>query len=99
MTVVRGNIRPADRLPYVVDRLVELVGGPLRDYLREHMAVWGGRALEIYRLSTHPALLQHQATEVVITPEEFEQTYGAVFPRATITPMHLVRALCWHNTP
>ena len=55
-------------------------------------------ALEIYRLSTHPALLDHVSTDMALTPGEFEQVYGAVFPAATITSLARLRALCWQRS-
>jgi ubiquinone/menaquinone biosynthesis C-methylase UbiE len=52
-------------------------------------------AVEVYRLSTHPALLGHRSADAVLTPAEFEQTCGAAFPGATITALHRARVLCW----
>ena len=54
-------------------------------------------AIEVYRLSTHPGWLDHLTADVFLTPEEFEQVYGAVFPGAEITPMYRARALYWHD--
>jgi SAM-dependent methyltransferase len=54
-------------------------------------------AVEVYRLSTHPGWLDHVTTDEFVTPEEFEQVYGAVFARAEITPMYRARALYWRQ--
>jgi SAM-dependent methyltransferase len=54
-------------------------------------------AVEVYRLSTHPAWLDHVTTDVFLTPDEFDATYTAVFPGAVVTPMYRARALHWRH--
>jgi SAM-dependent methyltransferase len=54
-----------------------------------------GEALELYRLSTHPAWLDHVTADRFLSPAEFERRYGRAFPGATFTGMYRSRALCW----
>jgi ubiquinone/menaquinone biosynthesis C-methylase UbiE len=56
-------------------------------------------AVEVFRLSVHPAWLDHVSTDVFLTPAEFAARYGAVFPNAEITAMYRARALHWRHTP
>lgn len=52
-------------------------------------------AVELYRLSTHAAWLDHLSTDEFLTPAQFEAVYGAVLPRRhlhTLLP-HARRAL------
>jgi hypothetical protein len=55
------------------------------------------QAFEVYRLSTHPAWLDHLATDVFLTPAEFEAVYGAVFPGADFTPFYRTLAMHWQK--
>jgi SAM-dependent methyltransferase len=54
-----------------------------------------GEALELYRLSIHPAWLDHLTADRFLSSAEFERRYGRVFPGATFTGMYRARALCW----
>jgi 2-polyprenyl-3-methyl-5-hydroxy-6-metoxy-1,4-benzoquinol methylase len=54
-------------------------------------------AVELYRLSTHPAWLAHVSTDEFLSPEEYAQTYGAVFPGADFTPMYRTMAMHWRT--
>jgi SAM-dependent methyltransferase len=54
-------------------------------------------AIDVYRLSTHPGWLDHVATDVFLTAEEFTQTYRAVFPDADVTPFYRTMAMHWHD--
>jgi SAM-dependent methyltransferase len=44
-------------------------------------------AVLLYRLSVHPAWLDHLAADIALTRAEFEQAYLATFATAEITPM------------
>jgi SAM-dependent methyltransferase len=57
-----------------------------------------GEAVELYRLCTDPAWLAHVSTDEFLTPDQFEQTYGAVFPGAEFTPMYRAVAMQWRAT-
>jgi SAM-dependent methyltransferase len=54
-----------------------------------------GEALEVYRLSTEPAWLEHQAADRPLPPRVFEAVYAAAFPGAEFTPLYRARALHW----
>lgn len=56
-------------------------------------------AWEAYRLSTHPAWLDHLTTDTFLPPAEWENTARRVLPRATITPFYRARALHWTRRP
>jgi SAM-dependent methyltransferase len=55
-------------------------------------------AVELYRLSTDPVWLAHVSTDEFLTPDQFEHTYGAVFPGAEFTPMYRAVAMRWRAT-
>jgi ubiquinone/menaquinone biosynthesis C-methylase UbiE len=54
-------------------------------------------AIELFRLSTHPAWLDHLTSDVFLTPVEFRHLYLGVFPDAEITPMYRALALHWRQ--
>jgi SAM-dependent methyltransferase len=54
-------------------------------------------ALQLYRLATHPAWLDHQTNDRLLPPELFEAVYRSVFRTAEITPLYRARAVRWTN--
>jgi SAM-dependent methyltransferase len=52
-------------------------------------------ALELFRLSTHPAWLDHVTADRFLSPAEFDRRYGRVFPGAHYTDLYRTRALTW----
>jgi SAM-dependent methyltransferase len=52
-------------------------------------------AVALYRLSTDPAWLDHVSTDTFLTPDQFEQTYGQVFPAAEFTDTYRTKAMHW----
>jgi hypothetical protein len=54
-----------------------------------------GDAAELLRLSLDPDWLDHQATDHLWPPHEWDTITGAVYPGAAITPLYRARALCW----
>lgn len=54
-------------------------------------------ALEVYRLSTHPAWLAHVTTDDFCPPAEWEATARRVLPGCRITPLYRARAAHWQR--
>lgn len=52
-------------------------------------------ALELFRLSTHPAWLDHVTADRFLSPTEFDRRYSRVFPGARYTDFYRARALTW----
>jgi SAM-dependent methyltransferase len=65
------------------------------DLLRRRRPV--GEAVELLRLQLDPDWLDHQSTDRVWPPEEWDEQCRAVFPGAAITPLHRARALAWRR--
>ena len=58
--------RSFDHLPAVFDRFAELVGGPLRDYLTDHLPARAGRAVDLgCGTGQHATLLARHYDEVL----------------------------------
>jgi SAM-dependent methyltransferase len=55
------------------------------------------RAVEVYRLSTHPSWLDHVSTDVFLTAAEFADIHGRVFPGAEFTAMYRTMAMHWQE--
>jgi hypothetical protein len=56
-----------------------------------------GEALELYRLNTNPAWLDHLTRDRFWHPDEFDHRTGRVFPGARYAALYRARALCWDN--
>jgi SAM-dependent methyltransferase len=54
-------------------------------------------AVEVYRLSVHPAWLDHLASDLFPTAGEVEEAYGAAFPGAEFTPSYRTMAMHWRK--
>ncbi len=52
-------------------------------------------AVELYRLNTSPAWLDHLVTDRFLHPDEFDRRTGRVFPGARYAGLYRARALCW----
>ncbi len=52
-------------------------------------------AFELFRLNTHPGWLDHITTDRFLSPAQFEQRYGSVFPGARYQGLYFARAMCW----
>jgi len=52
-------------------------------------------AVELLRLSLDPDWLDHQATDQLWPPADWDTITGAVYPGAAITPLYRARALSW----
>ncbi len=63
---IRYRPRSFDHLPAVFDRLIELAGGPLNDYLTERLPAHGARAVDLgCGTGRHAALLAGRFNEVL----------------------------------
>ncbi len=90
--VLVDNVAPTPAVPrrwFVNEAVRTLVG----DLLRRRRPA--GEAWELYRLNTDPAWLDHVTTDRFLSPEEFAQHYGQVFPGARFTDLYRTRAMCW----
>ena len=54
-------------------------------------------AVELLRLQLDPDWLDHQSTDRLLPPQDWEALARAHFPDATITRLHHARALSWRN--
>lgn len=54
-------------------------------------------AVELLRLQLDPDWIDHQSTDQLLPPREWEETALAVFPRARFTGLYRSRALCWRH--
>jgi SAM-dependent methyltransferase len=57
------------------------------------------QAWELFRLNTDPTWLDHLTSDRFLSPDQFAERYGAVFPGATFTDLYRARALCWQQPP
>jgi SAM-dependent methyltransferase len=101
---IRRLVRPGGQV-IVVDNVDERRRVPREWFVREARLALrrdlrrrGVReAWETYRLSTHPAWLDHLTSDVFLPPGEWEQIGRSVFPGCEITPMYRARALHWRS--
>ena len=101
---IRDLVAPGGRA-VLVDNVAARPAVPRRWFVREAARVLGldlalrrrppGEALELFRLSTHPAWLGHLTSDRFLSPEEFDRRYGRVFAGARYTGLYRSRALCW----
>jgi ubiquinone/menaquinone biosynthesis C-methylase UbiE len=54
-------------------------------------------AVELLRLDTHPAWLDHVTSDRFLSPEEFRHRYGAIFPGAHFADLYGTCVLTWHD--
>jgi len=103
---VRSLVRPGGQAILVdsVDARRRVPRGWFRAQARRALAADLARrrrpvrqAVELYQLSTDPGWLGHLATDVFLTPEEFTEVYGQVFPGAELTGMYRALAMHWHG--
>lgn len=105
---IRALVAPSG-LVVLVDNVAPTRAVPRRWFRREARRLLAGdlvrrrrprrEALELYRLNTHPAWLDHLTSDRFLSPEEFDQRYLRVFPHGFVTPMYRARALCWDAPP
>jgi SAM-dependent methyltransferase len=90
--ILIDNVDPRRRVPrsWFVK---EAVRGLAADVLHHRRPV--AQAAEVFRLSVHPAWLDHLTSDQFVTPDEFARHYLAVFPSAEVTSMYRARALHW----
>jgi SAM-dependent methyltransferase len=91
--VLVDNVAPTPAMPrrwFVKEAIRTLVV----DLLRRRRPP--AQAWELYQLNTDPAWLEHLTTDRFLSPTEFTQRYGQVFPGASFTDLYRTRAMCWH---
>jgi SAM-dependent methyltransferase len=103
---IRGLVRPGGQA-IVVDNVDERRRVPRDWFVREarralladlrHRRRSVREAWETYRLSTHPAWLDHLTTDTFLPPGEWERIARSVFPGCEITPMYRARAVRWRD--
>jgi len=94
--VLIDNVAPQPHLPrrWFIGEAVRLLASDLlgrRRPIRE--------AVELFRLNTHPAWLDHLTADRFLNPAEFDHHYGGVFPGANTTALYRARGLCWDAPP
>lgn len=52
-------------------------------------------AVELLRLQLDPDWLDHQTTDRLVPPQQWENVIRTIYPDARITPLHRARALAW----
>ena len=103
---MRSLVRPGGRV-LLVD-LVDGRGSPPRDWLRAE--AWRtfrgdlrrrrfGEAVELLRLQLDQDWLDHQSTDRLRSAEDWDKHARAVFPGASIVPLHRAHALAWTAGP
>jgi SAM-dependent methyltransferase len=105
---IRGLVPPAGRV-VLVDNVAPQSRVPRRWFLGEAVRLLAGdllgrrrplaEAVELFRLNTHPAWLDHLTSDRFLNPAQFQHHYGAVFPGARTTALYRARALCWDAPP
>ncbi len=90
--ILIDNVDPRRRVPrsWFVKEAVRWLAA---DVLHHRRPV--AEAAEVFRLSIHPAWMDHLTGDLFLTPDEFAHHYLAVFADAEITPMYRARALRW----
>jgi SAM-dependent methyltransferase len=90
--ILIDNVDPRRRVPrsWFVQQAVRGLAGDVLHHRRPMT-----EAIEVFRLSTHPAWLDHLSSDVFLTPAEFRELYLSVFPDAEITVMYRALALHW----
>jgi SAM-dependent methyltransferase len=101
---IRELVAPGGRA-VLVDNVAARPAVPRRWFVAEAVRALGldlvlrrrppGEALELFRLSTHPAWLDHVTTDRFLSPAEFDIRYGRALPGARCTDLYRARALCW----
>jgi len=101
---IRRLVAPGGRV-VLIDNVAPTPQVPRRWFIREAIRILAvdllrhrrpaGEALELYRLNIDPAWLDHVTSDRFLTPQQFTQRYGAVFPGARFTELYRARALCW----
>lgn len=101
---IRELVAPGGRA-VLVDNVAARPAVPRRWFVAEAVRALGldlarrrrppGEALELFRLSTHPAWLDHVTADRFLSPAEFDLHYGRAFPGARCTDLYRARALCW----
>ena len=92
--VLVDNVAPTPAVPrrWFIGEAVRTLG---LDLLRRRRPP--GQAWELFRLNLDPDWLDHLTTDRFLSPEQFVQRYGAVFPCAAFTALYRARALCWQQ--
>ncbi len=90
--VLIDNVAPTPAVPrrWFINEAVRILAA---DLLRRRRPA--NEALELFRLNTNPAWLQHLTNDRFLNPAQFAQRYRAVFPGATFTSQYRALAMCW----
>jgi SAM-dependent methyltransferase len=101
---IRDLLAPGGRV-VLVDNVASRSAVPRGWFVRQAVQILAGdllrrrrpapEALELFRLNTHPAWLDHVTSDQFLTPTEFEQRYGSVFPGGRCTDLYRARAMHW----
>lgn len=103
---IRGLVRPGGQV-ILVDNVDPRRQAPRGWFVREAIRGFATdlrrrrrpvrEAVEVFRLATDPAWLDHVTSDVFLSPEEFAEVYGRAFPGAEFTALYRARAVCWRS--
>jgi ubiquinone/menaquinone biosynthesis C-methylase UbiE len=101
---IRGLLAPGGRV-VLLDNVSSTPAVPRwwfrREALRRFVGDLLGRrrplreAIEVLRLQTHPAWLDHVTTDRFLSPSEFRHRYGGIFPGGQFADLYRTCVLTW----
>ncbi len=103
---IRDLCAPGGRV-VLIDNVADLPSVPRQWFIGEAIRTLAGdllrrrrsvaEALELYRLNTDPAWLDHLTTDRFLSRDQFARYYAGVFPGARFTDLYRARAVCWDS--
>ena len=75
-----------------LDKYFRILADDLLRRRRSSQEAW-----ELFQLNTDPDWLAHLTSDRFLTPEQFTQRYGQVFPDARFTDLYRARAMAWEH--
>jgi SAM-dependent methyltransferase len=90
--VLVDNVAPRPAVPrrWFWGEAIRILVGDLARRRRPSEEAW-----ELFELNTDPAWLDHLTSDRFLSPNEFADRYGQVFPGATVTDLYRARAISW----
>jgi SAM-dependent methyltransferase len=90
--ILIDNVDPRGKVSrrWLWKEAIRMLAGDLIKRRRSSEEAW-----ELFGLNTDPAWIDHLTSDRFLSPQQFTQRYGAVFPGAGITELYRARALCW----
>ncbi len=101
---IRDLCAPGGRV-VLIDNVADLPSVPRQWFITQAIYTLAGdllrrrrplaEALELYRLNTDPAWLDHLTSDRFLSRDQFARYYAGVFPGARFTDLYRARAVCW----